>query len=86
MVHNAQTLPSGPVPVSIPAHVSSTVPSHLWECPMGPLNLESPKIIEALQVLKFQYNQARLDFTTDLVADELVDMIFGPITAQVGCG
>jgi len=53
---------------------------------MGPLNLESPKIIEALQVLKFQYNQARLDFTTDLVADELVDMIFGPITAQVGCG
>jgi len=53
---------------------------------MGPLNLESPKIIKALQVLKFQYNQARLNFTTDLVADELVDMIFGPITAQAGCG
>jgi len=42
----------------------------------------SPKIIEALQILKFRYKQGRLDFTTDLVADEQDYMISGPITTQ----
>src|SRR5258708_35656178 len=42
----------------------------------------SPTMLEALQILKFIYNQDRLNFTEDLVADERDYMISVPVTPR----
>ncbi|KAG1737914.1 uncharacterized protein EDB91DRAFT_1031709, partial [Suillus paluster] len=42
----------------------------------------SPRIIEALQILKFSYRQERLCFTRDLIAKEDDYRISGPVTRR----
>ncbi|KAJ8585239.1 hypothetical protein M405DRAFT_701506, partial [Rhizopogon salebrosus TDB-379] len=42
----------------------------------------SPPVLEALQVLKFSYKQDRLNFTEDLVADEVDYNISGRVSKK----
>jgi len=44
-------------------------------------NLYSP-VLEALQVLKFSYKQDRLNFTSDLIAEEADYNISGPVSKE----
>lgn len=46
-------------------------------------NQLSPEVMEALQILKYIYKQARLNFTSDLVAEEADYTIEGPVTEAV---
>jgi hypothetical protein len=42
----------------------------------------SPPVLEALQVLKFSYKQDRLNFTEDLIADEVDYNISGRVSKK----
>ncbi|KAG1744581.1 uncharacterized protein EDB91DRAFT_1123129 [Suillus paluster] len=48
--------------------------------PLCRVNILSPQVLEALQILKFSYRQERLCFTRDLIAKEDDYRISGPVT------
>jgi|SRR5437588_7009554 hypothetical protein len=70
----------------LPAQASSVPSERVFSssketCTVRRANL-SPPVLEALQMLKFSYKQDRLNFTEDLVADEVDYNISGRVSKK----
>jgi hypothetical protein len=70
----------------LPAQASSVPSERVFlsskeTCTIRRTNL-SPPVLEALQMLKFSYKQDRLNFTEDLVADEVDYNISGRVSKK----
>lgn len=70
----------------LPAQASSVSSERVFSssketCTLQRANV-SPLVLEALQVLKFSFKQDRLNFTSDLVAEEADYNISGPVSGK----